>query len=372
MASSSPSSSACNIIFSHNRNLTSSLASSSSSPFQNLFLPFISHSNSLSLSSKPILPRTTKLAVAKITPPQVEVQFTTDLTPPIPDSSWSEFASKVSGEWDGFGAEFTAEGKPVELPESVVPGAYREWEVQVFDWQTQCPTLADPKDPVLSYRSIKLLPTVGCEADAATVYSSDERNVAPEGSKILAFAYQNTGSYVALWPVEGKVLELEHCLINPRDRESRVRVIQILRLEDTKLKLQKIRVFCEQWYGPFRNGDQLGGCAIRDSGFASTTPLNASDVTGAWQSKVALASYQSQNNTFQEVIKGSTQDIVRNEHDLITLPRKLWCSLKESGNDETCAEVGWLLDQGLAITSRCVFSSDGKLKEISLGSDTTE
>ncbi|MQK22293.1 hypothetical protein EI013_28410, partial [Escherichia coli] len=34
---------------------------------------------------------------------------------------WSQFAKRVSGEWDGFGADFSNEGKPIELPESVVP-----------------------------------------------------------------------------------------------------------------------------------------------------------------------------------------------------------------------------------------------------------
>lgn len=290
---------------------------------------------------------------------------------------WAEFADKVSGEWDGFGANFTTEGKPIELPESVVPEAYREWEVKVFDWQTQCPTLADPQNFILSYRSIRLLPTVGCEADAATVYSSDERNIGSEGSNsILAFAFQNTGCYVALWSVEAneryKLMELEHCLIDPRDKESRVRVIQTLRLEDSNFKLTNIKVFCELWYGPFRNGDQLGGCAIRDSAFASTPGLNASDVTGVWQSKDAVASYRSsQNKPLQELAGSSTQKIARNEHDLIMLPRQLWCSLKESENAETCAEVGWLLAPGFAISSRCIFSSDGKLKEVAVGQETT-
>lgn len=220
---------------------------------------------------------------------------------------WTEFADRVSGEWDGFGADFTTEGKPIELPESVVPEAYREWEVEVFDWQTQCPTLADPKSLRLSYRSVKLLPTVGCEADAATVHSSDERIIEnSNNTSILAFAFQNTGCYVALWSVFEnevyKVLELEHCLIDPRDKESRVRVIQTLRIEGSMVKLQKVKVFCELWYGPFRNGDQLGGCAIRDSGFATTPVLNASDVTGVWQSQDAVVSYQSSQNVSSHLI----------------------------------------------------------------------
>ncbi|KAM0999461.1 hypothetical protein ACFX2I_006224 [Malus domestica] len=83
-------------------------------------------------------------------------------------SAWSEFARNVSGEWDGHGADFTREGCPIELPENVVPTAYRESEVKVFDWQTQCPTLANPDEHTLLHKNIDLLPAVGCEADADT------------------------------------------------------------------------------------------------------------------------------------------------------------------------------------------------------------
>lgn len=52
---------------------------------------------------------------------------------------------------------------------------------------------------------------------------------------------------------------------------------------------------------------------------------------------------------------------IRDGSNLILLPKQLWCSLKDSGG-ETCTEVGWLYDEGYAITSRCCFSSEGKLK----------
>lgn len=214
-------------------------------------------------------------------------------------SGWAEFAENISGEWDGFGAEFTKEGSPIELPESVVPEAYREWEVKVFDWQTQCPTLAQPTHFDLFYKLIKLLPTVGCEADAATRYSVDEMNL--EGA--AAFAYRPNGCYVAIWPAQEKnrglvgssgilEMELEHCLVDPRDRESRVRIIQVLRVEENgELELKRVKLFCEQWYGPFRKGDQLGGCAIRDSAFAATKALEISQVSGVWQGLNATASF---------------------------------------------------------------------------------
>lgn len=52
---------------------------------------------------------------------------------------------------------------------------------------------------------------------------------------------------------------------------------------------------------------------------------------------------------------------VRDECDLILLPKQLWCSLKQSKDGETCSEVGWLFDNGQEITSSCIFSA-AKLK----------
>lgn len=150
------------------------------------------------------------------------------------------------------------------------------------------------------YKTIQLLPTVGCEADAATIYSIQERNIsAPHNS---AFAYLSTGCYVAVWPIGNQInsanksMELEHCLIDPNNKESRIRIIQVLELQESGLKLLGIRVFVEQWYGPFRNGDQLGGCAIRDSAFAATEPLKASQVAGVWQGLSAVANFSTSHN----------------------------------------------------------------------------
>lgn len=289
--------------------------------------------------------------------------------------SWSEFAKNVSGEWDGHGADFTIQGQPIELPETVVPEAYREWEVKVFDWQTQCPTLAQPEEPVVLYKLIKLLPTVGCEADAATRYTIDEKNIGGADNKVSAFAYQSTGCYVAVWPTveknQSQSLELEHCLVDPRNKESRVRIVQIAGVDNSKMVLKGIQVFCEQWYGPFTNGEQLGGCSLRDSAFASTEALNASQITGVWQGSSSVATFQtSQSNILQELLDDNMRKSERNEENLILLPKQLWCSLKEGEGGETCSEAGWLLDDGRAITSRCIFSNDTKLKEVALACET--
>ncbi|KAI3745292.1 hypothetical protein L1987_58403 [Smallanthus sonchifolius] len=290
---------------------------------------------------------------------------------------WSEFAGNVSGEWDGYGADFTVDGKPIELPENVVPNAYREWEVHVFDWQTQCPTLAKPDNVYAMYKLIKLLPTVGCEADAATRFSVEERVIGGADNMVSSFAYQSSGCYTAVWSTQksasSKVLELEHCLIDPRDKESRVRVIQIVGVEGNhKLVLKSIKVFVEQWYGPFRNGDQLGGCAIRDSAFATTQVLNGSEVPGVWQRSNSKASFQDSSNILQELVAvDGVEKSVREKEGLVLLPKNLWSSMEEIDGEKTCCEVGWLLETGHAITSKCVFSRNAELKEIIASSETT-
>ncbi|XP_027185261.1 uncharacterized protein LOC113783350 [Coffea eugenioides] len=344
------------------------------------------------------VPANAKTAITEETPQSHYVH-------PSTSTSWAEFAEKVSGEWDGYGADFSKDGEPMELPESVVPQAYRDWEVKVFDWQTQCPTLAHPTHFQLTYKLIRLLPTVGCEADAATTYSLLERNInlllanaaAASPAAATAFAYQSNGCYVAVWPKEngGSLvqLELEHCLIHPRDRESRVRIIQAVRIKQqppaedgddqgepmNMMQLEGIQVFCEQWYGPFRNGEQLGGCAIRDSAFASTPALTSCQVTGVWQGLPATATFQPEEEraNFRELVVDDDDSVPlsvsRDGSSLILLPKQLWCSSnQEEEQGETWFQVGWLLDRGLAITSKCSFSADAKLKEVVIACETAK
>ncbi|XP_050203725.1 uncharacterized protein LOC126653819 [Mercurialis annua] len=277
---------------------------------------------------------------------------------------WSEFGRKVSGEWDGFGADFSSQGKPIELPENVVPEAYREWEVKVFDWQTQCPSLAQSQEFHFMYKTIKLLPTVGCEADAATRHSVDERIVGGGDSEVCGFAYDASGCYVGVWAMRDDGMEVEYCLMHPHDKESRVRIIKFV---DSKMRLKNIRVFVEQWYGEFRNGEQLGGCAMRDSAFAATAALQASQVVGAWEGRAKSATFVNISNSFvQELTGDSIRNSVRDEHSLILLPKQLWCSLKAGSHGETISEVGWLFQPQFSLTSTCIFSTHANKKDISI------
>ncbi|KAK3150356.1 hypothetical protein QOZ80_3AG0232190 [Eleusine coracana subsp. coracana] len=290
------------------------------------------------------------------------------------NTAWSAFAARVSGEWDGYGAEFTAAGDPVPLPENVVPEAFREWGVPVLDWQTQCPTLADPAAPpcALHYRLVRLLPTVGCEADAAAVHTSHQRHA----SSAAAFAYASRGSYVAAWPRgPAPVLEVEHCVVRPgpggeeEGDVSRVRVVQTVAL-GKEARLRGVKVFSEQWYGPFRNGDQLGGCAVRETAFAAGEKLDVAEVLGRWESRDAAAARFSdqldpETGKFAELAPTEPPTTVWRDADgVVTLPKQLWSAFKEHGDGEFLCEVGWVLGGGSAVTSRCVVTKDGDVKEI--------
>ncbi|PUZ43040.1 hypothetical protein GQ55_9G630000 [Panicum hallii var. hallii] len=333
--------------------------------------PLPSPSCSRPLSS-PLRSRRSSTSAARtglrVLSPDTSIAVTTDAQPGSADNTtgWAEFASRVSGEWDGLGADFTAAGDPVELPESVVPEAYREWGVQVFDWQTQCPTLADPAAPcALHYRLVRLLPTVGCEADAATVHTSHQRHAA----SAAAFAYAAGGSYVAAWPKgPAPVLEVEHCVVRPGSAEVRVRVVQTVAL-GKEARLRGLKVFSEQWYGPFRNGEQLGGCAVRETAFAAGEKLDVAEVLGQRETTEAAAARFSdeldpETGKFAELSPDEPSKLRRDADGVVALPKQLWSAFREHGDGEFLCEVGWALGGGSAVTSRCVLSKDGDVKEI--------
>eukprot|EP00884_Botryococcus_braunii_P000317 jgi/Botrbrau1/10286/Bobra.0120s0008.1 len=88
-------------------------------------------------------------------------------------TSWSEFSERASGEWEGVLVTFRPDGHAEEIPPYYVPQAYRDWDMQLYDWQAQCSMLAD--DRGLGYLTRRLMPTVGCEADA--IAFEEERQV---------------------------------------------------------------------------------------------------------------------------------------------------------------------------------------------------
>ncbi|KAG0626942.1 hypothetical protein M758_2G163200 [Ceratodon purpureus] len=290
---------------------------------------------------------------------------------------WDEFAAQVSGEWDGYSVEFNMFGEPLELPENVVPEAFREWERKVHDWQTQCPTLAHPEKGHLWYKVIRLLPTVGCEADAATVYSVEECDLSRNAS---ALAYHSSGSYTSVWRGnrvtnekqgsgpgkvvirEGDEVEVEQCLVHEK---TRIRVFQKLGSR------RRILIFREAWEGPFRNGESLGGCAAATAAFATETKLKAKAILGKWNSEIyTLQGFQPQEGyTSSELTRSGTEVLQRTPTNTFLygwLPKDMWTLLLKTESGGTTIETGWLAEPDMMIVTKCEIGSSGDLKEVSL------
>lgn len=87
--------------------------------------------------------------------------------------SWGSFSSLVSGEWEGYASDFATDGTPLQLPESAVPQAFRDWGLSLFAWQSHSSSLADPTGMV-SCRTQRFMPAVACDSLDPPVFSVQE------------------------------------------------------------------------------------------------------------------------------------------------------------------------------------------------------
>ena len=84
-----------------------------------------------------------------------------------------------SGEWEGHMVDFVVDEatklpNASKLPDHVVPPAYDDWAVDVFDWQTQCAMKATGEGDVVVYKDMKFIPVAGCEVDASVIHEQFE------------------------------------------------------------------------------------------------------------------------------------------------------------------------------------------------------
>ena len=84
-----------------------------------------------------------------------------------------------SGEWEGHLVEFSIDPESklpnaTKLPDYVVPQAYDDWAVDVYDWQTQCAMRASGDGSAVTYKDMKFIPVAGCEVDASVIHEQLE------------------------------------------------------------------------------------------------------------------------------------------------------------------------------------------------------
>ncbi|CAI5519342.1 unnamed protein product [Closterium sp. Naga37s-1] len=127
-------------------------------------------------------------------------------TPPAV-SAWPAVSAAFSGEWAGYSVDFSRFGQPLELPQSVVPEAFRDWGLVQYAWQSQTSSVARGETlgnaKILS-SFVRYAPAAGCEAASPPKYSVErtvlELSAAPAAAAAAAagelFAFTEDGSYL--------------------------------------------------------------------------------------------------------------------------------------------------------------------------------
>jgi hypothetical protein len=207
----------------------------------------------------------------------------TDVQPALAD--WPAFAEAASGEWDGVTATFQAEGAPRQLPEYYVPQAYRDWGVELYDWQSQCSMLAS--DTGLAYSLRRLMPTVGCEADAIAFTEDQQEAFGRESSDALV---TTDGGYtvapVGLKDTGVHTASIEHCfpMISPGQRTRVVHRLKRMGREQS-WTLSDVEIHRERRDGPYNGRRELAGCGGGMPAFAMTAALDVAGLNGEWHAR---------------------------------------------------------------------------------------
>ncbi|CAI7765699.1 unnamed protein product [Closterium sp. NIES-54] len=175
-----------------------------------LYSPFVTHSQRCASSYIHV-----SAAQANVThenaqsPPVAEPPTTPEAhaqTPPAV-SAWPAVSAAFSGEWAGYSVDFSRFGQPLELPQSVVPEAFRDWGLVQYAWQSQTSSVARGETlgnaKILS-SFVRYAPAAGCEAASPPKYSVErtvlELSAAPAAAAAAAagelFAFTEDGSYL--------------------------------------------------------------------------------------------------------------------------------------------------------------------------------
>ncbi|KAF6253932.1 hypothetical protein COO60DRAFT_1666870 [Scenedesmus sp. NREL 46B-D3] len=235
----------------------------------------------------------------------------------------------AAGEWEGITATFTPTGEPEQLPEHYVPGAFREWGVELWDWQSQCSsTTAVDTGGNRKLRSMvrRLMPTVGCEADAiafteeqsgssssSSSSSSDADGTAAADAGVLLVASAD-GSYStgpATWPAADKKhptqVQLEHCFVLPQQQQTGPQQQQQQQQQQPRFRVKVVQNFKRAWGpaggwrltgidlhrekydGPYTGKRDLAGCGGGQSGIAQQPALQPQQLAGNWAAATAAA-----------------------------------------------------------------------------------
>lgn len=271
--------------------------------------------------------------------------------PSFASIEWEGFSQRMSGEWDGVSATFDADGTPRELPEYYVPQAYRDWDVQLYDWQCQCSMLCNSEGVACTTR--KLMPTVGCEADAVA-FTEEKGATTWENSVISIHGLATKSPGVSISQVDAFDCTAEHII--PLEDDKRIRIVHLLKKmgPERQWRVQGIEIYFEKRDGPYTGRRELAGCGGGLDPFATTepTPLESLSMFTADTSKAHGVRFVTDSRTdiidtpwgFLDNVDPST---------FVGLPKNCWTTFScETHDGETSIflQTGVLSSDGTSMT----------------------
>mmetsp|Transcript_97 Transcript_97/g.213 ORF Transcript_97/g.213 Transcript_97/m.213 type:complete len:390 (-) Transcript_97:26-1195(-) len=283
--------------------------------------------------------------------------------------SWETFAEQVSGEWDGVSVTFDPEGCARELPEYYVPQAYRDWDVQLYDWQCQCSMTCDEEG--VSCVTRKLMPTVGCEADAIAFTEEARRDFGFDCKNCVfeerGLATRSPGDAIA----DEKSFDCKAEHILTIGQGERIRIVHLLKRmgPEREWRVQGVEVYVEKRDGPYTGRRELAGCGGGMDPFAKSDALSSDSVMTALGRVKGATGIQYADGRI-ESIADDWQPAVGDLPDIVGLPKNCWTAFSCHTSSESTVSIhlyaGVICDDGNTMTVSYQHSENGSLVNASL------
>jgi hypothetical protein len=235
-----------------------------------------------------------------------------------------------AGEWEGHLVDFVIDenSMPIaqKLPSHVIPPAYGDWEVDVYDWQTQCAMVVMNDLGDLRFKDMKFIPVAGCEVDASVIHEqidSEYTEVDHFGDVFGDFNWHGRESVTHVMCRQGGTFN------GYRDSEPFIRV----RITQNREKKNEIKVWREAYYEKYTNGASLVASC------------------GGTKNTMKYGEYPRSEVNFSEMDGVPNKGLVQNFNGL-----DIWSFIDLDSGIFSC---GWKIPNGEHIISERVLAKDG-------------
>ncbi len=233
-----------------------------------------------------------------------------------------------------------------------MPDEYRNWGVEIKGFESL--TSSELVSSALRTKRTRVLPSVGCEADA----------VVPETSEITTTGFGDTpesvgfenGSY-SVGPLrisDDVAAKSSFCLVEPDTEIDKPRTRVRVECGDVLAGRGVLDIHVEVWDAPFCDGAVLPGCGGSSVSFADAPPLDsARELPGIWAvSGIAFENVGSEwrQTEIDAVVERSSEEV--GQYAAVALPKGISvnAAMKEDG---AVVEVGWVSRPGVrSVVSR--------------------